>query len=344
MMCACGEPSEGGTCTACGRQNIVCPSCGGGISADPLAVVVSCPYCDTGLRHRDISGAPPYFPVNLTEAEAGERLRRFCLNRFGIPGDFEQRFKASTARLVYVPVYLFTVTARLSASIVETDTCAVIGHYGLWYSDGIKDYRFAMRVRQYTDPDNVPGEVLKVTRSPEEAARQADAFGKRLLARDRARFSEVAADSSISCTDEGMVFYPLYELTYRYGAKSYRGVVDAANGVVCLSDHPMSLGSRAMVLGSGALMLASTAAFALVFLASLFVVQGLVALGAFGGAVVITVTGGLAGTRILWTALRSHRSGDEGTARLQALDIADLTRRLPVTERLMLTQRDHSSR
>ncbi|MFT5684265.1 MAG: hypothetical protein ACI8RZ_005206 [Myxococcota bacterium] len=336
MVCACGEHADG-TCTACGRQNIVCPSCGGGISADASAVVVSCPYCDTGLKHRDLGGLPPYFPVNVTEAEAGERLRRFCLNRFGIPGDFERKFTVKSARQVYVPVYLFTVTARLSASIVETDTCAIVGHYGLWYQSAIADYRFAMRVRQYVDPDRIPGEVLDTTMGKEEAERQAQKFGEKLLARDRKRFSEVKGDSSITRTDEGQVFYPLYELTYRYGGKSYRGVVDAANGVVCLSDHPMSMGSRAIVLGSGGLMLGSTAVFALIFLATLFVAQGLAVLGAVGGAGVITVTGGIAGMRILWTAIRSHSSGEEIAAREQPLDIVDLDKQLAVTERLMIT-------
>ena len=42
MSCACGEPAEE-ICGACGRQNLECPSCGGGISADPAAVVAACP-------------------------------------------------------------------------------------------------------------------------------------------------------------------------------------------------------------------------------------------------------------------------------------------------------------
>ncbi len=338
MVCACGEHADG-TCTACGRQNIVCPPCGGGISADASAVVASCPYCDTALKHRDLGGMPPYFPVNVTKQEAGERLRRFCLNRFGIPGDFERKFTVKTVRQVYVPVYLFTVTARLSASIVETDTCAVVGHYGLWYYDAIADYRFAMRVRQYMDPDQIPGEVLKTTMSKEDAQRKAQKFGQELLARDRKRFSEVKGENRIEQTDEGQVLYPLYELTYGYGGKSYKGVVDAANGVVCLSDHPMSMQSRAIVMGSGALMLASTAVFALVFLATLFVAQGLAVVGAVGGTGVIVVTGGIAGMRILWTAGRSHRSGEGIEAREQPLDIVELEKRLPVTERLMITQR-----
>ena len=336
MICACGEQADG-TCTACGRQNIVCPSCGGGISADAAAVVVSCPYCDTGLKHRDLGSQPPYFPVNVSEGAAGERLLRFCLNRFGIPGNFERKFVVKATRLVYVPVYLFTVTARLSESIVETDTCSVIGVSGLWYRDAISDYRFAMRVRQYMDPDQVPGDVLEVGISSGQAALQAQKFGKILLARDRKRFKEVKGESSITHVDEGMVFYPLYEMQYRYGGKTYRGVVDAANGVVCLSDHPMSTKSRAMVMGSGVVMLSSTLVFALIFLATLVVAQqGLAVVGAVGGAGLIALTGGAAGARVLWTAIRSHRSGEEIEVREQPLDVVNLTGRIPVEERLLL--------
>ena len=335
MICACGEPADG-ICAACGRQNIVCPSCGGGISADAAAVVVSCPYCDTGLAHRDLGGLPPYFPVNVTAAEAGERLLRFCLNRYGIPGNFERRFSVQKVRLVYVPIYLFTVTARLSDSIVETDTCAIIGTRNLWYHDAVSSYRFAMRVRQYMDPDQVPGEVLDVTRSREDATQLAKNFGQKLLARDRKRFAEVRGMSSIQHVDEGQVFYPLYEMSYRYGGKTYRGVVDAANGVVCLSDHPMSLQSRAIVMGSGVVMLGSTLVFAALFLLMLLLGDGLVMLGAVGAALISLATGGLAGLRILWTAIRSHRSGEEITVREQPLDVVNLTGQIAAEERLML--------
>lgn len=336
MICACGEEADG-ICTACGRQNIVCPSCGGGISADAAAVVVSCPYCDTGLKHRDLRGLPPYFPVNVSEKEAGERLLRFCLNRFGIPGDFEKKYAVSQTRLVYVPIYLFTVTARLTDSIVETDTCAIVGARNLWYHDAIRDHPFAMRVRQYMDPDRVPGEVIERTVSEEDAARQAVRFGSTLLARDRKRFSGVTGKGEISHVDEGQVFYPLYEMSYRYGGKTYKGVVDAANGVVLPSDHPMSMQSRAMVMISGVVMLGSTVLFALLFLASLLVVRDLAAIGAGGGAVVMLGVGGLSGLRILWTAIRSHRSGEEIERREHALDVANLRGEVAVEERLLLT-------
>ena len=335
MICACGEPAEG-ICTACGRQNIVCPSCGGGISADAVAVVVSCPYCDTGLAHRDLGGLPPYFPVNVSEAEAGERLLRFCLNRYGIPGDFERRFAVQPVRLVYVPIYLFTVTARLSSSIVETDTCAIIGTRNLWYREAVSNYRFAMRVRQYMDPDRVPGEVQDVTLPLEEAVQQAQKFGRELLSRDRKRFSEVRGETSISHVNEGQVFYPLYEMSYRYGGKTYRGVVDAANGVVCLSDHPMSMQSRAVVMGSGLVMLGSTLFFVICFLLLLLIGDGLVMIGGVGGALISLLTGVVSGMRILWTAIRSHRSGEEIEVREQPLDVVNITGRVAAEERMLI--------
>ena len=114
-------------------------------------------------------------------------------------------------------------------------------------------------------------------------------------------------------------------------------MVDAANGVVCLSDHPMGMQSRALVMGLGAVMLAATGVFSVVFLLALFASNsGLVVVGAVGGAGLIAMTGTASSARILWTAVRSHRSGEEIEVREQPLTITDLSARLPVEDRLLL--------
>lgn len=336
MICACGQPAEP-TCTDCGRQNLRCPSCGGGISADAAAVVVSCPYCDSDLEHETREGRPPFFPVNLTQEEARTRLLRFCLNRFGIPDDFESAHRPLGARLVFVPIHLFTVTAHLTDSIVETDTLAVLGATGLWYEDALRDHGFAVRVRQHLDPDQVPGTVLEETRSAEDAARQAHRFGQSLLAADRKRFSKVKGQSSITVTTEGRLYYPLYELQTAYGAARYRAVVDAANGVVCTAAHPVDNRSRALITGAGLAMLASTGAIALGFVGAGVLLSDAPMVGAFTGALVSGAVGAVASTRVLWTALRRHQSQDESSDRTAALDIVSLDREVAAKHRLSLT-------
>ena len=93
MLCPCGSTlmKTGGKsiCLRCKRQHVECPSCGGGISTSPEAVLITCPYCQSSLRHEKLSGEPPYFPVNLSQEEARKALLEFLLNRFGIPGDFQ---------------------------------------------------------------------------------------------------------------------------------------------------------------------------------------------------------------------------------------------------------------
>lgn len=335
MTCACGAPAEP-TCSSCGRQNLSCPSCGGGISADPAAVVVSCPYCDSDLAHTTRDGSPPFFPVNLTEAQAQARLLRFCLNRFGIPGDFEATHRPLSAKLVFVPIHLFTVTAHLTDTITETDTCAVLGVEGLWYEDALDDHGFAVRVRQHLDPEKVPGTVLRPTRSAEDAGARAERFGQTLLAADRKRFSEVAGVGVVEVASEGRVHYPLYEMQTRYGGRSYRAVVDASNGVVCTAAHPVNSRSRALVVGAGLAMLASTAALVVGFVGAGFLLRDTAMLGAFAGAGVSGCVGLAASARVLWAALRRHQSRDESGDRAAAIEIVALDRAVAVPKRLRI--------
>ena len=338
MSCACGEPAEE-ICGACGRQNLECPSCGGGISADPAAVVAACPYCDATLQHVDLDGQPPFFPVAVPAREAGTRLVRFCLNRFGIPGDFEAHCALDAPRLVFVPIRVFAVTARLSESVFETDTCAVVGTDGLWYADALSEYGFAMQVRQYMAPSQHGGAVLEETCTDAAAVARAQAFGHTLAARERKRFAKVGAGAEISVELEGRAFYPLYELSYRYRGRPYRAVVDAANGVVCAADHPVATRSRALILGSGGAMMASSVLIAAAYLATLLVVEGAAIAGAVGGALVTLAVGAVASARILWAGIRSHQSSEETGARASDLDVA-VGRggtRIPVEDRLRLT-------
>ena len=335
MICACGTRCEG-LCPDCGRQNLACPACGGSISADPSAVILSCPYCDSTMAEPDAREAPPYFPVNVSERAAGEQLLRFCLNRYGIPRGFERSFAVQQARLVYVPIYLFTVTARLSATVHETDTCAVPGVRSPWYRDALCTYRFAMRVRQVVDPDKLPGLVLAHELTPSQAEDEARRFGSILMARDRARFAEVQDDAGIHLVDEGQVFYPLFELTYRHGWRTFRGVVDASNGAVCTAEHPVSLGSRALVLLAAGVMLVTTFVISFTCFLPVLSGEGLVMLAAVAAALVTLATGGLGTLRLVWAAIRAYRTGEEQEQHEHALDVVDLTARCAVTDRRTL--------
>ncbi len=334
MNCACGAVVEPGPCPACDRHNLTCPSCGGGISAASGAVVVSCPYCDTPLKHQSLSARPPFFPVNLDPVQARKRLKKFLLSRFGIPDDFETRCRVTRCEQVFVPVHLFTVTARLTDSISETDTHAVVGTRDLWYHDAIAGYRFAVRVKQLMDPEQLRARIYPLQVDAAQATQQAKAYGRELLKRDQKRFSEVAGRPSIQCDPSGQVFYPLYELEYRYSGRIYRGVVDAASGVVCLSDHPMSLQSRALVMAAGAGLMLFT-----VGVSVLFALIGLAKPAILPAGLLTLLTGALASARIFWTAMRSHSSGQAISADHHPLDVPSLDSTLAVPARKQLSAR-----
>lgn len=338
MSCACGAPVEvpdGGaeTCGECGRQNLSCPRCGAGISAAPEAVVLACPYCETPLQHTDTSSAPPYFPVSLSDQEAQQTLLRFLLNRFGIPGDMERKFRVESCEQVYLPVHLFTVSAYLTDAISETDTTAVLCTHSPWYGPALSTHRFAARAKLLMDPAQVKARTYPTQLSADKVLDRANAFGQTLLARDRKRFSGVTEDTRVQQEDHGQVFYPFFEISYRYGARKYRGVLDASSGVVCQAEHPMSYRARAVVIAAGGIMLAFTA-----FCALVFIVFGVAAGdGVFFLSAFLSLFAGLPATaRILWSAMRSHKGAENLDAREQHLDLADLSMRLPVSERKTL--------
>jgi len=334
MNCACGTTlttdAKEAICGDCGRRNTHCPACSGGISAAPQAVVIACPYCDSPLTHRELGDQAPYFPVNLSESEAREHLLRFLLNRFGIPADLERRWEPSHCEQVFLPIHLFTVTARINESIAETDTTTVIGAKGLWYGKAIASYRFAAKVKQQMDPDQIQAKIYPLAVSHGQARKQAHQFGIELLARDRERFA-VKEKGEITDQAEGQVFYPLYELEYRYKGTRYRGLVDAANGVVCTAEHPMSMRSRAMVMMAGAGLGGFTVVSALVFFALADSEPALV-----GSGLLVLATGGLSCLRIFWTALRSHKSGEEVASTHDGLALNRLTSTFAVSERKLL--------
>lgn len=338
MSCACGSPTSipaGGsaTCGDCGRQNLSCPQCGAAISAAAEAVVLACPYCETPLQHADTSGAPPYFPVSLSQPEAEQVLLRFLLNRFGIPGDMARRYRVEECKQIYLPVHLFTVNARLTASISEADTTAVMCNRSPWYLSALARHRFAARAKLLMDPDKVKAKVYPVQLTKDKVLKQVDAFGKTLLARDRKRFSGVAEDTRVTHEDHGQVFYPFYELTYRYGRRTYRGALDASSGVVCQAEHPMSLRTRAVVMAAGGVMLAFTGCCALLFVLLAVAAEDPV----FVLSALLSLVAGLPATaRIFWAATRSHKGAEDLDVREQHLDLSDLSVTIPVTERKAL--------
>jgi hypothetical protein len=294
-------------------------------------MLVACPYCDSPLRHKDMSKEPPYFPVNLNRDEARERLLDFLLNRFGIPGDFQSQFRVTVCKQVFVPVHLFTVTGRLNEFISETDTVTILGNRSVWYAGEIANYRFAARVKQFMDPAKVESSVYPLEVDEDQASLEAYEFANELIKRDRERFSEVDRDESIDVDAGGQVFYPLYEFEYQYGTNSHKGVIDAANGVVCVAGHPMSKESRSVVMATGIGLLGWTALVATSVLA-----MGTNDSAFLTSAAVVSLTGLVASGRIIWTAVRRHSSGEEIAAVHQALDIDNLRGTLPFSDRKFL--------
>ena len=331
MNCACGNLVDANsTCSSCGRNNHNCPSCGGGVSSTANTLLLACPYCDTPL-HQLSTDEPPYFPVNFSSYDIGKLLNKFLLNRFGIPDDFSMNYSVSESALVFVPVRLFSVQAWLNETIYEVNSKAVMLTNKLWYQSKIENYRFAVRVKQVMQKEEISSTIYPIEVSYHKVEKQVQAFGKKLLKLDKKRFSKVHRNSKIEYQTNGEVFYPLYEMEYQYRKKKYRGVVDASNGVVLFSEHPMSLQSRAMVFGTGLMMIGVTLLLTFLF----FLASGLDKMMILAPFVVFGI-GIATSVRIFWTALRSHSGQEVMSVGTSALNLAEIDRHLPIPHRKQL--------
>lgn len=329
MDCVCGQGVEpNSTCTGCGRVHDNCGACGGHVVAMPKTMVLACPYCDTPL-HQLGADETPYFPINFTEQEIERQLNHFLLNRFGIPDDFVARQRVTQSTLSFVPIRLYTVQAWLNETIFEVDTKTIILNSGLWYLSKIKDHRFAVRVKQVMQQENIESKVYPIEVSDDKADQMAQSFGSLLLARDQSRFKEVPSDPLIKAESEGDVFYPLYELTYRYRNQSYRAVLDASNGVVCFAEHPMCTKTRAAVGVTGLMMLGITVVLTIAF--------AIVGFSTILAPFMVFCIGVAASGNIVWTAMKSQ-SGQEACVSNRAFAIPRPYKEMPIEQRKVLSQ------
>lgn len=329
-------------CPRCRRQNLSCPQCGAHVTTTPEAVVAQCLYCNATLQHVDLSSGTPCFTVTFSEEEARRRLLTFLLNRFGIPSDFAQQFQVVEQRLVCLPVYQYRVAAWLTRSIFETDTKVVIATRGVPYRNLLDRYRFAVRAKRYADPRTIRGYVYPADVSQDEADGEAWRYGGTLLARDKERFDEVPAQNAVQYHQLGSVYYPLYEISYRYGDKTFQTVFDACNGVVCKASHPMSQQARLAVKAAAVLYLAIAGVvavgFALVAATGLLGLLDPVGVGGFGAAALVAVTAGFVGSRMLRASGSESHTGEEVPVTEHPLELQELTLCLPVGERKAMQQ------
>jgi|GEM_PF-2757868 len=330
MKCACGldaKPNE--ICEACGRKNQKCPACDGDISLMPQTLLLECPYCGTAL-HRLEAGTTPYYPVNFNKIEMEERLLDFLLNRFGIPDNFSQKFRVLSSRLSFVPIHLYNVQAWLNKDIVEVDMKGVVLTKQIWYREHLNRYRFAVRVSQVMNIANMNINTYKIDLSTEDAESVATKYGDKLLKKDIKRFSEIYRDTKIQHTSVGEVYYPFYEVFYKYGGTRYRSVVDAASGVVSFSEHPMCWTSRAMVMGSAALL------FVMSFFAA--IVFGF--MGSYLAPVVVVGIAAIASLRVFWMSIRSHSGKEALAVDSTSMDILGFQAHMPGLQRKIVMDLD----
>ncbi len=256
IICSCGNKieykEEPVLCEVCGNKNFFCPECRAPLSIPKNAVAVSCPYCNASLVAEDLSQEKLFFPVSYDESTGFSKFQWFLLNRFGIPDDMKVEFTPKNIKLHYIPLYIYDIKSSLTPEIIEKDTRGIIATDKVWFKEFIKDYRFPVKGKIYYKAEEIEGEIYDAELPEEVIKKRAYEIGREMSYEDARRFN-ISGSPEIEIKKEGMIYYPFYEIVYRYKGGTYRGVIDATNGVICYAEYPLSRGARTWLRIAGGL-------------------------------------------------------------------------------------------
>ena len=236
-----------------------CPYCGARFRVPETASIVVCPYCGTAFW-RETGGILKehyMYPDRLGPNEAYRRAMMAGERLAGAPGDLLERSSLEAAALHYVPLYLYRVRVYADCpgkeaagyedtwvSLLATKTLP----YGvpLEYDYPARGRRFfeprRLRHGYYYRPEADPGELAKA--ASREAARRALAEARLACREPRLRDDTRWV---------GIVHYPFWAITYRYGKKKYRAVVDASSGDTVYLEYPVTAARRLAMTGTAVL-------------------------------------------------------------------------------------------
>ena len=251
---------------------VQCPFCGAKYEAPPGRKFYVCPYCGTVVSEGKTYENVYVFKPTVDKTEAFRKALNF--RPFGAPDDLPSA-SPEAAELHFLPLYLYHIAF---SPLDELETYATALAVSAPPFKLPKRYVFPARWRTPFKPSlERVGVFHQPDLSPEEAFNSLRDVVEE--ARDYASVFKVRV--SVEWSFEGIVYYPFWQLKYRYRDRPYGALVDAAEGSVLYLEYPISRRGRAGGLGlAAAAALASSAVGALVA-AYLYLAP---ALGALGGA------------------------------------------------------------
>ena len=244
-------------------MKVRCPHCSAEFETEETGVV-TCPYCGFQIK----LGEARTFTYPLRVENPWKALVAFIRIQRLSPNDVEWKARIVKRELLYVPFYLFFVRARGVArkGLISKDGAGYVEFFNYMTVPAVKGfeelvgYPLPVRGRRYFD-GHVEGRLLKSDLSEEEAGKLLKNSIRELLKHEAERYFhwknvEVGMPAFEPELD-GLVYYPIWHIEYKYGPFRYRAYVDGTDGRIPYVEFPISAFKRAVNLTLGLLLLAS---------------------------------------------------------------------------------------
>ncbi|WP_457741392.1 hypothetical protein [Thermococcus sp.] len=244
-------------------MKVKCPNCGAEFEVKEVGVV-ECPYCGFKIK----LGETRVFTYPLRVENPWEPLTAFIRIQRLSPNDVEWKSRLVGRELLYVPLYLFFVRARGVArkGLISKDGAGYVEFFNYMTVPAVKGfdeligYPLPVRGRRYFD-GHLKGKLLEKSLSDEEAKKLLKNKVRELLKREAEKYfhwnSVEVGMPGFEPQLDGLVYYPIWRIEYRYGPFKYRAYVDGSDGRVPYAEFPISAFKRITNFVLGALLLAS---------------------------------------------------------------------------------------
>lgn len=253
-------------------MKVKCPRCYAAFQIPETANIVTCPYCGLVFaleadRVKLFEEGHFYFP--LAREDPLDLLLRFAERQFAAPSDVRVSSTQVDRKLHYIPVHFYYLYARAAVDgsskragevslVVEELDYVGIPATRNYVADLLHGYPFPIRGKKFFDEGVKRMGIYYEPVLREEAAKlMAEEAIKRAILREArnsvSRIRDVRYDKLV-VDYRGLVHYPVWEISYRYGGTVYRGFIDGTTGAVIEAEHPQTVGGRAMQVGLSALM------------------------------------------------------------------------------------------
>ncbi|MCU7786771.1 TFIIB-type zinc ribbon-containing protein [Pyrobaculum sp. 3827-6] len=230
---------------------IQCPFCGAKYDAPPGRRFYVCPYCGTVVSEGKTYESVYIFKPTVDKTTAFRKVLN--LRPMGSPDDLPSATPAG-AEMHFLPLYLYHITFK---PLEELETYATALALSTPPFKLPKSYIFPARWRTPFKPTL---ERLGVFHSPDLSPEDAFSSLGDVVEEARTYVSVFKTAVTIEWSFEGIVYYPFWSLTYTYGGRQFRALVDASEGSVLSMEYPLSRRGRAEGLGLAASSILATAA------------------------------------------------------------------------------------